>query len=393
MASLNTTPSGERIKIGFFGLRNAGKSSLVNKITNQSVSVVSEVLGTTTDPVKKAMELLPLGAVLIIDTPGIDDEGALGEMRVKKTREMLSGVDIAVVVKTAGKLESAEETELIKEIKARNIPFIVALNKSDELSSEINPAKNEIIVSAKTGQGIEELKSSLGELAPKEPSKKLISDKLSAGDTVILVCPIDEAAPKGRLILPQQQTIRDIIDAGAIGIVCQPSELKGALDNLKNPPKMVITDSQAFREVDKILPREIPLTSFSIIFARYKGELEILSEGAQKLKGLKAGDKVLIAEGCTHKRQCGDIGSVKIPALIKKTTGAEPEFFFTSGGEFPENLNEYKLVIHCGGCMLSEREMKERIKKAGAENVPIVNFGVAIAYVNGILERSLEIFK
>ena len=391
MASLNSTPSGERIKIGFFGLRNVGKSSLVNRITNQAVSLVSDVLGTTTDPVKKAMELLPLGAVLIVDTPGIDDEGELGEMRVKKTREMLKATDIAVIVREAGKEETELEAELLKSVREMNIPYLLVFNKADDA-----PEKGEngaVYVSAKTGEGIEELKNRIAALAPKENEKKLISDKIEKGDIIVLVTPIDEAAPKGRLILPQQATIRDIIDSSASALVCQPSELSGLLENLKNPPKMVITDSQAFKEVEKIIPREIPLTSFSIIFARYKGELEALSRGAEAIKALKDGDKVLIAEGCTHKRQCGDIGSVKIPKLIKKFTGAEPQFSFTSGGEFPEDLKEYKLVIHCGGCMLSEREMQNRLSASVMEGVPMVNFGVAIAFMNGILERSLEIFK
>ncbi len=391
MASLNSTPSGERIKIGFFGLRNVGKSSLVNRVTNQSVSLVSDVKGTTTDPVKKAMELLPLGAVLIVDTPGIDDVGELGEMRVKKTREMLKSTDIAVIVREAGKEESELEAELLKSVREMNIPYLIVFNKADEVSEKGD--ENTVYVSAKTGEGIEELKNRIAALAPKENDKKLVSDKIEKGDIVILVTPIDEAAPKGRLILPQQATIRDIIDSGASALVCQPSELSGVLDNLKKAPKMVITDSQAFKEVEKIVPRELPLTSFSIIFARYKGELEALSKGAEAIKKLKTGDKVLIAEGCTHKRQCGDIGSVKIPNLIKKFTGAEPQFSFTSGGEFPENLQEYKLVIHCGGCMLSEREMQNRLSASVLEGVPMVNFGVAIAFMNGILERSLEIFE
>ncbi len=393
MANLNSAPSGERINIGFFGLRNAGKSSLVNRITNQKLSVVSDIKGTTTDPVKKAMELLPLGAVTIIDTPGIDDEGVLGAERIKRAEEILKKTDIAVVVRVAGSPKTEEEKVLLDEIQRRGLPFIIALNKADVHKDIKASADNEVLVSAETGEGIEELKNRIGALAPKENEKRLVSDLIEKGDTVILVVPIDEAAPKGRLILPQQQTIRDILDTGALSMVCQPSELSEALDKLKNPPKLVITDSQAFRTVEKILPKEIPLTSFSILFARYKGELKQLTEGAKALKSLRNGDKVLISEGCTHKRQCGDIGSVKIPNMIKKTLGIEPEFSFTSGGDFPENLKDYKLIIHCGGCMLSEREMQNRLKTAKASDVEIVNYGVAIASMSGILERSLEVFK
>jgi len=392
--SLNATPSGERINIGFFGVRNAGKSSLVNRITGQKLSVVSDVLGTTTDPVKKAMELLPLGPVMIYDTPGIDDEGALGAQRIEKTKDILKLIDIAVVVRVVTQPETSLERELIAEIKSKNIPFLVALNKSDKLEVPEKALKDyEILVSAETGQGVEALKQRLSLIKPNKSNKTLISDKIERGDTVVLVTPIDESAPKGRLILPQQQTIRDIIDTGAIAVTCQPEELSLVLDNLKKAPRMVITDSQVFREVEAIVPKDIPLTSFSILFARYKGELDILMEGGKVLTSIKSSDKILISEGCTHKRQCGDIGSVKIPNLIRKFTGENPQFHFTSGGEFPKDLSGFKVIIHCGGCMLSEREMLSRLSEAKGQNIPIVNYGIAIAYMNGILERSTEIFK
>lgn len=400
MSSLNETPSGERVHIGFFGIRNAGKSSLVNKITGQNLSVVSEIKGTTTDPVKKAMELLPLGPVLIIDTPGFDDDSdILGELRVKKTREILAQCDIAVLVVNSINPENDFNVnfnqDLINLFNERNIPYIIAHNKADLLLEVPEPEReNEIYVSALNGLNIENLKIKIAALAKSKAvnDKRLIADLLEPNDIVVLVIPIDESAPKGRLILPQQQVIRDILDAHCIALTCQPEELKDILKFIK--PKIVVTDSQAFKRVDQDTPSDIYLTSFSILFARYKGDLKTLVRGANKLSSLKPGDKVLISEGCTHHRQCGDIGTVKIPALIKKFTKAVPEFKFTSGGEFPDldELKNYDLIIHCGGCMLNDREMANRINKACEAGVEIVNYGVAIACMNGILNRSIEIF-
>lgn len=384
--------SGERTHIGFFGMRNAGKSSLVNAFTGQQLSVVSDVKGTTTDPVKKAMELLPMGPVLIIDTPGIDDEGALGEMRVQKAKEILSKTDIAILVCDCRKGVTETDEKLVSAFKEKNIPYVLCFNKSDLPHKEEN--ENAIYVSAVTGENIDLLKNTVARLAEKNKTKKyIVSDLLSEGDVVVLVTPIDEAAPKGRLILPQQQTIRDILDKGAIAVTVQDNQLKTALESLGAKPKMVITDSQAFGKVSKIVPEDIPLTSFSILFARYKGELEALVDGAKKLDSLKDGDKVLISEGCTHHRQCNDIGTVKMPGWIKKHSGKEIEFTFTSGGEFPENLSEYALVVHCGGCMLNEREMKNRQERANSQKIPMVNYGMAIAHMNGILKRSLQVFE
>ena len=400
MSSLNETPSGERVHIGFFGIRNAGKSSLVNKITGQNLSVVSEIKGTTTDPVKKAMELLPLGPVLIIDTPGFDDDSEiLGELRVKKTREILAQCDIAVLVVNSINPENDFNVnfnqDLINLFNERNIPYIIAHNKADLLLEVPEPEReNEIYVSALNGLNIENLKIKIAALAKSKAvnDKRLIADLLEPNDIVVLVIPIDESAPKGRLILPQQQVIRDILDAHCIALTCQPEELKDILKFIK--PKIVVTDSHAFKRVDQDTPSDIYLTSFSILFARYKGDLKTLVRGANKLSSLKPGDKVLISEGCTHHRQCGDIGTVKIPALIKKFTKAVPEFKFTSGGEFPDldELKNYDLIIHCGGCMLNDREMANRINKACEAGVEIVNYGVAIACMNGILNRSIEIF-
>ena len=391
---LNEVSSGERIHIGFFGMRNAGKSSLVNAFTSQKLSVVSDVKGTTTDPVKKAMELLPLGPVLIIDTPGIDDEGDLGEMRVEKAREILSKTDIAILVCDAVKGVSEADKGLVEIFSEKKIPYVIAFNKSDLLEKEKESKDNTVYVSALTGENIELLKNTVASLCKvKTQEKYIVSDMISAGDVVVLVTPIDESAPKGRLILPQQQTIRDILDKGAIAVTTQVFSLEKTLQSLKENPRMVITDSQAFGKVSQIVPEDIPLTSFSILFARYKGELESLIEGAKALETLSDGDKVLISEGCTHHRQCGDIGTVKMPLWIKKFSGKEVTFDFTSGGEFPSNLSQYKLVVHCGGCMLNEREMKSRQEKAAEESVPMVNYGMAIAHMNGILKRSLEVFK
>lgn len=389
--SLNSTPSGERLHIGFFGLRNAGKSSLVNAVTGQSLSVVSDVKGTTTDPVKKAMELLPLGPVVIIDTPGIDDEGELGGLRVKKAMESLSKTDIAVLVTDSIKELSETEKALIGRFREKNIPYIIAFNKSDLLISECSLKENEIYVSALRGKNINELKELIGRLSDKNKKERpIVRDLLREGDKVVLVIPIDKAAPKGRLILPQQMTIRDILDSGAVAITCRDTELSETLCAFKDEPQLVITDSQAFGKVSELVPEDIPLTSFSILMARYKGDLNSLVEGAAVLSKLEDGDKVLISEGCTHHRQCNDIGTVKMPQWIEKFSGSRPEFHFTSGGEFPEDLSSYRLVVHCGGCMLNEKEMKSRMEKCRIQNVPIVNYGVAIAHMNGILKRSLQ---
>ena len=392
--SLNETTAGERLHIAFFGRRNAGKSSLVNAVTGQSLSVVSDVAGTTTDPVKKAMELLPLGPVMIWDTAGFDDEGDLGALRVEKTREVLAKTDIAILVTNAA--EDAlypDEAAFLEDLKMRKTPYIHVKNKSDLSENKQSDTADVLYASAVTGEGIDALKERLGALAKqKQNNKKIVSDLLNPGDIVVLVCPIDEAAPKGRLILPQQQTIRDIIDAGCSAFVCQDTELPGVLAALKNPPRMVITDSQAFGRVSKMVPTTIPLTSFSILFARYKGDLLSQVRGAAALSTLSDGDRVLISEGCTHHRQCGDIGTVKLPAWVKKFSGAEPEITFTSGGEFPSDLSPYKLVIHCGACMLNETEMQNRIARTKEQGIPICNYGVAIAHCTGILRRSLELF-
>ena len=392
--SLNSTPSGERVHIGFFGVRNAGKSSLVNAVTNQRIAVVSDVKGTTTDPVKKAMELLPLGPVVIIDTPGLDDEGELGMQRVMRAKEILSSVDIAVLVTDVTRGLCAAESELIAEFKKRRLPYVVANNKSDLVRDTKQGTQNSVFVSAKTGEGIEELKNAIGALGGSlKREKRIVSDLVSKGDTIILVIPIDESAPKGRIILPQQLVLRDALDNGCIAAACQPEELSAALSALKSPPALVITDSQAFGRVAKDVPRDVPLTSFSILMARYKGELESLLEGAKSLETLGDGDRVLISEGCTHHRQCGDIGTVKLPAWIEKCCGTKPEFEFSSGTGFPKELGAYKLIIHCGACMLNETEMRRRQAEAAAAGVPMVNYGMAIAQMNGILERSMEIIK
>lgn len=390
---LNDTPSGERVNIGFFGRRNAGKSSVVNAVTNQKLSLVSDVPGTTTDPVYKAMELLPIGPVVIIDTAGYDDEGTLGQMRVKSTRQALNRTDIAVLVtdNTVGMGEC--ERELVRLFEQKNIPFIIAKNIKDENGDKLC-ADNEIIVSAKTGEGIYDLKERLGKLA-KLPvrNERIIGDKLKKNDLVVLVVPIDESAPKGRLILPQQQTIRDILDADACAVVVKDTEFAQTVDALGSKIKLVITDSQAFASVSRCTPSNIMLTSFSILMARYKGFLDTAVDGAKAIDNLKDGDKVLISEGCTHHRQCGDIGTVKIPNWLSKHTGKNIKIATTSGREFPDDLSEYAMVIHCGGCMLTPKEMSYRMKCAVDQGVPFTNYGVAIAHMTGILKRSLEIFE
>lgn len=392
--SLNSTVSAERVHIGFFGLRNAGKSSVVNAVVGQSLAVVSDVKGTTTDPVKKAMELLPIGPVVIIDTPGVDDEGELGEKRVEKTLEILAKTDVAVLVVDSAIGKQPKDEEMISHFENRRVPYIVVYNKVDLLDSQAVLKDNEIFVSATQGTGINELKEKIGALAKQNAhTKVVVSDLISKGDIVVLCIPIDESAPKGRIILPQQMTIRDILDKGAVSVCCQPEELAATLDTLKGKASLVITDSQIFGKVSKIVPENILLTSFSILMARYKGELNALVEGANALKSLKNGDKVLISEGCTHHRQCNDIGTVKIPGWICEYTGVEPVFEFTSGGEFPKDLSQYTLVVHCGGCMLNEKEMKHRLETASQQGIPVVNYGIAIAQMNGILQRSLEVFN
>lgn len=390
---LNSIPSAERVHIGFFGRRNAGKSSVVNAVTGQELAVVSEVKGTTTDPVQKAMELLPMGPVVIIDTPGIDDEGSLGEQRVRKTKQILNKTDVAVLVvdKTVG-MTLAEE-ELVGIFREKEIPYVIVYNKQDLSTERIPNEEYDIEVSAKTGFQIKELKEKIARLVmTEEPKLKIVGDIIKPFDFVVLVVPIDKAAPKGRLILPQQQTIRDILESDATAIVVKECELSQTLEQLGKKPALVITDSQVFAKVSADTPKDIPLTSFSILFARYKGDLQAVVQGAAAIETLQDGDKVLISEGCTHHRQCDDIGSVKLPRWLKNYTGKELQIELSSGIEFPEDLSSYKLVIHCGGCMLNEREMKYRLKCAGDQKVPMTNYGIAIAYMQGILRRSVEMF-
>lgn len=391
--SLNNTPSADRLHIAFFGKRNAGKSSVVNAVTGQELAIVSDTLGTTTDPVTKAMELLPLGPVVIIDTPGIDDEGELGRLRVRKSYQVLNKTDIAVLVVAADIGLSHEDKELTERFKDKNIPYIIAYNKSD-IAAVSAQSDSEIVVSAKTGENINELKEKIAALSKKpESTKTIVSHMLKKEDIAVLVVPIDESAPKGRLILPQQQTIRDLLDHHCTAVVTQPEELPQTLSSLAKKPAVVITDSQAFARVSKDTPDDIILTSFSILFANYKGNLRLAVEGVKALDTLKSGDKILISEGCTHHRQCGDIGTVKLPRLIQKYTGlSDLEYEWTSGTGFADKLTGYKMIIHCGGCMLSEREMQYRLKCARDDGVPITNYGTAIAYMNGILKRSLSIF-
>ena len=390
---MNTTSS-ERIHISFFGCRNAGKSSLVNAITNQNISVVSDVKGTTTDPVKKAMEILPLGPVVIIDTPGFDDGGKLGALRIDKTREVLGKTDIAVLVVDSAVGINDFDNELIKLFKEKTLPYVVVFNKCDlKCNGILCTAQNdEILVSAKTGEGVNELRELLGKIANENKVVKyIIRDKLNAEDIVILVIPIDESAPKGRIILPQQNVLRECLDTHAIPVCCQVEELADILGKIT--PNLVITDSQAFNKVKDIVPENIKLTSFSILMANYRGKLKQLLDGAETLSKLNDGDIVLISEACTHHRQCNDIGTVKFPKWIADYTGKKVNFEFTQGGEFPQDLSKYKLIIHCGGCMINEAEMTTRQQRAKEQNIPMVNYGMAIAYINGILDRALEIFK
>lgn len=390
---LNAQPSGERVHIGFFGLRNAGKSSVVNRVTGQTLSIVSDVKGTTTDPVQKAMELLPIGPVVIIDTPGIDDEGTLGEERVRRALRVLEKTDIAVLVTDSTRGLQPVEQELIELFRKREIPFVIAHNKADLTSVPVAMPENEIYVSAAADSNIRELKELIARaVKPTKPEKRLVADLLAPNDTVVLVVPIDSAAPKGRLILPQQQTIRDILEAGAISLVTRETELTRTLESLREPPRLVITDSQAFGIVDKLVPKNVQLTSFSILFARYKGNLRQAILGAAQLNSLQDGDTVLISEGCTHHRQCGDIGTEKLPNWIRRFTGKDVQFSFTAGNEFPEDVSKYALVVHCGGCMLNEREMQYRLRHSAERNVPMTNYGIAIAHMHGILDRALAPF-
>lgn len=391
--SLNNTPSGERIHIGIFGKRNAGKSSLINAITSQSLAIVSEYKGTTTDPVYKAMELLPLGPVMIIDTPGIDDEGELGKLRVQKAYQILNKTDISILVVDATLGMSNEDNLLLAHIQKKNIPVIIAFNKCELLTAEEKQALTapvpHMLVSAATKENIDEFKNALTHLKPLEEHRELLGDLIAPNDIVILVTPIDTAAPKGRLILPQQQVLRNIIDNRAIAMVVQVNELEAALTKLAIPPRIIITDSQVFPTVAKMIPKEIELTSFSILMARYKGSLLNAVKGVKALDTIQNGDKILISEGCTHHRQCDDIGTVKLPNWIRSYTKAEPQFIFTSGTEFPMDLSAYKMIIHCGGCMLNEREIIYRNKCAEDQQIPMTNYGIAIAYINGILQRTV----
>lgn len=389
----NNTVSSERIHIGIFGIRNAGKSSIINSITNQNIAIVSDTLGTTTDPVKKSMELLPLGPVVIIDTPGIDDVGELGMQRVKKAKQVLNYVDIAILVLDATIGSTLESENLINSFKEKNIPYLIVYNKSDLLENIPDTKDNIIYVSAKTKLNIELLKNKLASIVNKNEDKKIVSDIVSKGDTVVLVIPIDSAAPKGRIILPQQQVLRELIEIGATIVVSSDNNLKDSLDKLAKKPKLVITDSQAFGKVNKIVPNDILLTSFSILFARYKGNLKTLVKGVNMLDKLSDNDTVLISEGCTHHRQCEDIGTVKIPNWIKEYTKKQINFEFSSGTEFPEDLSKYALVIHCGGCMINEREMHYRLAHSSEQSIPITNYGIAISKIHGILKRSLEPFE
>lgn len=412
--SMNQTPASERVHIGFFGKRNAGKSSVLNAVTGQDLAVVSDVRGTTTDPVYKSMELLPLGPVVMMDTPGIDDEGELGELRVRKSYQVLNKTDVAVLVIDGGAGASPEDAALIERIREKGIPYIVVINKKEIALPGIveNTVKTlglaepgragqereetmcrVLQASALTGEGISELKEQIAAAAKtEEPEQYLVRDLLEPSDIAVLVVPIDKAAPKGRLILPQQQTIRDILEADAVSIVVKENELKNILPELQKKPKLVITDSQVFGKVASDTPDDILLTSFSILFARYKGDLESVVRGVTALDTLENGDTVLISEGCTHHRQCGDIGTVKLPAWIKEYTGKDVNIETTSGTEFPDDLSAYKMILHCGGCMLNEREMNYRLKCAEDQNVPMTNYGIAIAYMKGILKRSVEVF-
>lgn len=391
--TMNQTPSANRVHIAFFGRRNAGKSSLLNAVTGQSIAVVSQVLGTTTDPVQKSMELLPLGPVVMIDTPGFDDEGELGSLRVQKAKQVLAKTDVAVLVAEAGKPLGPVERELLELFRQRELPFLIARSKADLSGRDQTQAQDgEIYVSAQSGQGIVELKERLAALGRRESEPRLVGDLIRPGQLAVLVTPIDASAPKGRIILPQQQVLRDLLDADAVALVTKEFQLKEALAGLQQRPAMVITDSQVFGRVAADVPEEIPLTSFSILMARYKGLLETAVKGVAAIDHLRDGDRILVAEGCTHHRQCEDIGTVKLPAWLRRHTGKELSFETSSGVGFPEDLSPYSLVLHCGGCMLNEREVQHRMRSAVEQGVPITNYGTAIAFVQGILRRSLSLF-
>lgn len=385
----------ERVHIGIFGLRNAGKSSLINSITGQNLAIVSDTPGTTTDPVKKSMELLPIGPVVLIDTPGLDDEGELGLLRINKAKQVLNYIDLAIIVKDIERPMLKNEREVVQLVENKKVPYIVVYNKIDRLNpmNELILEDNEYAVSTKTGEGIENLKDAIGKILKKEDEKRIVQDIVNEGDTVMLVIPIDSGAPKGRIILPQQQVLRELIDKNVTTVVANPENLSTTLDKLKSKPKLVITDSQVFGKVDKLIPEEVLLTSFSILFARYKGNLESLLSGVKGLDKLKDGSTVLISEGCTHHRQCEDIGTVKMPKWIKEYTEKDINFEFTSGGEFPEDISKYDLIVHCGGCMINAREMHYRLEQSKDQNVPITNYGMIIAKMHGILDRSIKPFK
>lgn len=395
--SMNAAPSANRIHIGFFGRRNAGKSSVVNAVTNQELSVVSDVKGTTTDPVTKSMELLPLGPVLIIDTPGFDDEGSLGELRVKKTKQVLNKTDVAVLVVDATEGMGNVDHEMVELFKTKNIPYLLVYNKCDLLEVKdmrrLSADENSVLVSATDRKNIDQLKEKIALIVDTREEKRLVADLVSPGDIVVLVTPIDSAAPKGRLILPQQQVIRDLLESDVVSVVIKENEVEQTLKILAKKPRMIITDSQVFHIVAQSTPRDIPLTSFSILMARYKGFLDTAVNGAIAIDGLSDGDKILICEGCTHHRQCDDIGTVKLPRWLEEYTGKKFAYEFTSGGGFPEDLTSYKIIIHCGGCMLNEREIQYRMKCATDQGVPFTNYGTVIALTQGILARSLEIFN
>lgn len=389
--TMNATPSGNRTHIGIFGRRNAGKSSLINALTGQKLAIVSDIKGTTTDPVSKAMELLPLGPVVMIDTPGLDDEGELGAKRIEKAMQVLRKTDIALLVADAAEGLDAADRALIERIRAMQLPYLVVYNKCDEADCAVEDAQHSVCVSALTGRGIHALKERIAHLTPDGGEKKLLGDLLSPGDVVVLVVPVDESAPKGRLILPQQQALRDVLDAHATAVVCQDTDLKRTLEGLGTKPRMVVTDSQAFASVSRDTPRDIPLTSFSILMARYKGYLDAALRAMPAVESLEDGDTVLIAEGCTHHRQCNDIGTVKIPRWLRAHSGKDIAIKTCSGTEFPDDLSGFKLVIHCGGCMLNEREVLYRMREAERQGVPFINYGLLIAHMQGIMARAIEV--
>lgn len=389
--NMNATPSGQRVHIGFFGCRNAGKSSLVNAVTGQALAIVSDIRGTTTDPVLKAMELLPLGPVVIVDTPGFDDEGPLGELRIQRTRDQLNRCDIAVLVIDGVRGMQPADEQLLQLMKDRALPHLIAWNKADRADA-LPPIDGSHPVSALTGMNVDPFKEALARLLPDGPKPKLVSDLVSPGDCAVLVCPMDESAPKGRLILPQQQVIRDLLDAGAMPLVCRETELERALQSLASPPRLIITDSQAFKVVDAIVPQDVLLTSFSILMARFKGFLDAAVHGVSAIDHLDDGDRVLMAEGCTHHRQCNDIGTVKIPRWLRQHTGKDIAIETCTGRDFPEDLTPYRAVIHCGGCMLTETVVQYRMRQALSQGVPFTNYGIVIARITGALERSLRLF-